>query len=63
MTRFNKEALLIDKANDKVLFTAFTNGLCSGEFFSSVYKNDPKMMTDMLYIVTKYMNSKNAMIA
>ena len=27
VTRFNKEALLIDEANDKVLVIAFTNGL------------------------------------
>ena len=27
ITRFNKEALSIDEANDKILVTAFTNGL------------------------------------
>ena len=27
ITRFNKEALSIDKANDKILVAAFTNGL------------------------------------
>ena len=27
ITRFNKEALLIDEANDKILVAAFTNGL------------------------------------
>lgn len=26
VTQFNREALLIDKADDKVLVTAFTNG-------------------------------------
>ena len=54
MTRFNKEALLIDEAND---------GLQSGEFLFSIYKNDPKMMADMLYKATKYMNAEDAMIA
>ena len=49
VTRFNKEALLIDEANNKVLVTAFTNGLRSGKFLFSVYKNDLKTMTDMLY--------------
>ena len=49
VTRFNKEALLIDEADDKVLVTAFTNGLRSGKFLFSVYKNDLKTMTDMLY--------------
>jgi len=63
MTRFNKEALLIDKANDKVLVIAFTNGLQFGEFLFSIYKNDVKTMTDMLYKAIKYMNAEDVMIA
>ena len=63
VTRFNKEALLIDEADDKVLVMAFTNGLQFGEFIFSIYKNDPKIMTDMLYKATKYMNVEDAMIA
>lgn len=47
MTWFNKEALLIDEANDKVLVTTVTNGLQSREFIFSIYKNDPKTMFDM----------------
>ena len=62
MTHFNKDALLIDKANGKVLVTAFTNGLQSGEFLFSIYKNDPKTMADMLYKARKYMNVEDAMI-
>ena len=54
---------MIDKADDKVLVTAFTNGLQSGEFRFSIYKNDPKKMVDMLYKATKYINAKDAMIA
>ena len=62
VTRFNKESLSIE-ADDKALVTAFTNGLQSGEFLFSIYKNDPKKMVDMLYKATKYMNAKDAMIA
>ena len=54
---------MIEEANDKVLVTAFTNGLQSREFLFSIYKNDSKMMADMLYKATKYMNAENAMIA
>ena len=54
MTRFNKEALLIDEADD---------GLQLGEFLFSIYKNDLKMMADMLYKATKYMNMEDTMIA
>lgn len=63
VTCFNKEALLIDEADDKVLVTVFTNGLQSREFLFSIYKNDPKTMADMLYKATKYMNVEDAMIA
>ena len=63
MTYFNKEALLIDEANYKVLITTFTNGLQSREFLFSIYKKDLKMMADMMYKATKYMNAEDAMIA
>ena len=63
VARFNKEAPLIEEANDKVLVTAFTNGLQSGEFLFSIYKNDLKIMDDMLYKATKYMNAEDVMIA
>ena len=63
VTRFNKEALLIDEADDKVLITAFTNGLQSGKFLFSIYKNDPKMRVNILYKAMKYMNAGDAIIA
>ena len=40
VTRFNKEALLINKADNKVLVTAFTNRIQLKEFLLSIYKND-----------------------
>lgn len=62
VTRFNREALLIGEANDNVLVMAFTNGLQYEEFLFSIYKNDPKTTTDMLYRATKYMNAEYAMV-
>ena len=49
ITRFNKEAFLIDEANDKILVAAFTSGLQKGKFLFSLYKNDLKTMSDVLY--------------
>ena len=49
ITCFNKEALSIDKTDDKILVAAFTNGLWKGKFLFSLYKNDPKTMTNVLY--------------
>ena len=62
ITRFNKEALSIDEANDKILVTAFTNGLQKGKFIFSLYKNDPKTISDVLYRATKYMNAENVLL-
>ena len=63
ITCFNKEALSIDKADDKILVAEFTNGLRKDKFLFSLYKNDPKTMSDVLYRATKYMNAKDALLA
>ena len=63
ITHFNKEVLSIDEAGDKILVAAFMNGLRKGRFLFSLYKNDPKTMSDVLYKATKYMNAKDALIA
>ena len=63
ITRFNKEALSVDEADDKILMAIFTNALRKGKFLFSLYKNDPKTMSDMLYKATKYMNMKAALLA
>ena len=62
ITRFNKEALSIDEADDKILVVVFTNGLRKGKFLFSLYKNDPKTMLDVLYRATKYMNVEDALL-
>ena len=63
ITRFNKEALLIDEADDKILMAALMNELQKGKFLFSLYKNDSKTMSDVLYRATKYMNAKDALLA
>ena len=63
ISRFNKEALLIDEADDKILVAAFTNGLRKGKFLYSLYKNNPKTMSEMLYRATKYMKAEDALLA
>ena len=63
ITRFNKEALSIDEVDDKILMATFTNGLLNGKFLFSLYKNDPKTMSDVLYRATKYMNAKDTLLA
>ncbi|XP_075665459.1 uncharacterized protein LOC142635134 [Castanea sativa] len=62
ITRFNKEAFSINEADDKILMAAFTNGLQKGKFLFSLYKNDPKSMSDMLHRATKYMNAEDVLL-
>ena len=62
ITRFNKKALSIDEADDKILVAAFTNGLRKGKFLFSFYKNNPKTMSDVPYRETKYMNAEDALL-
>ena len=60
---FASEALSIDEANDKILVTTFTNGLRKCKFLFSLYKNDLKTMSEVLYRATKYMNAEDALLA
>ena len=63
ISRFNKEALSIDEVDDKILVAAFINGLRKGKFLFSLYKNNPKTMSKVLYRATKYMNAEDALLA
>ena len=63
ISHFNKEALLIDEVDDKILVAAFTNGIRKGKFLFSLYKNDPKTMSEVLYRATKYINAEDALSA
>ena len=63
ISRFNKEALSIDEVDDKILVAAFTNELRKGKFLFSLYKNDLKTMSKVLYRATKYMNVEDTLLA
>ena len=63
ISHFNKEALSIDEVDNKILVVAFTNGLRKGKFLFSLYKNDPKTISELLYRATKYMNAEDALLA
>ncbi|XP_050264278.1 uncharacterized protein LOC126708533 [Quercus robur] len=63
ISRFNKEVLSIDEADDKILVASFTNGLKKGKFLFFLYKNDLKTMLEVFYKATKYMNTEDALLA
>uniref|UniRef100_A0A2N9EHL8 RNase H type-1 domain-containing protein n=1 Tax=Fagus sylvatica TaxID=28930 RepID=A0A2N9EHL8_FAGSY len=61
--RFNKEMLLVDGADDKVVLIAFISSLQPGDFLYSVYKDPPNSMTEMMYKAQRYMNGEEALQA
>ena len=63
ITRFNKEALSIDKTNNKILMATFINGLQKGKFLFSLHKNNLKTMLDVLYRAIMYMKAEDALLA
>ena len=63
LTRFNKETLLVDGADDKVVLTAFIFDLQSGDFLFSVYKDPLTFMSEMMYEAQQYMNGEEALQA
>ena len=63
IARFNKEALSIDEIEGKILVAAFMKGLRKGKFLFSLYKNNPKTMSNVLYRVTKYVNVEDVLLA
>ena len=63
VTRFTRETLEVDKADDKVQLTTFKVGLKSREYVVSLAKNPPKTMAEMLLKAQKYMNAKDALVA
>ena len=63
ITPFKKEVLSIDEVDDKILVAAFTNGLWKGKFLFSLYKNNPKTMSNVFYRATKHINAEDALLA
>ena len=62
ITRFNKEALSIDKTNNKILMATFINGLQKGKFLFSLHKNNLKTMLDVLCRAIMYMKAEDALL-
>ena len=63
ITRFNKEVLSIDEADNKILMATFINGLQKGKFLFSLHKNNLKTMLDVLCRAIMYMKAEDALLA
>ena len=60
---FIRKTLEVDKADEKVQLTTFKAGLRSRDLVSSLTKNPPKTMAEMLLKAQKYMNVEDALAA
>lgn len=49
ISRFNREALLVDKMEDKILLTAFYNRVSLDLFIHKLYDKEPQMMIELIH--------------
>ena len=63
ITRFNREALTIDKMDDKLLLAAFHYGVSSDLFIHKLYDQEPQTMAELIHSAQSFMNAEDAIIA
>ena len=63
LTKFNREVLLVNEADDKFILTAFMSDLQPENFLFSMYKDPLSTMDEMMYEAQKYMNGEDVMQA
>ena len=63
ITRFNREALIVDEVDDKLLLVAFYNGINSDLFIHKLYKKEPQTMAELVHSAQNFMNVEDAIIA
>ena len=60
---FNREALLVDEMDDKILLAAFYNGVTSDLFIHKLYDHDPQTMVELIHSTQSFMNAEDVIIA
>ena len=63
ISRFNKQALLVDEMDDKILLKAFYNGVTSDLFIHRLYDQKARKMAKLIHSIQSFMNVKDAIIA
>ena len=63
ITRFNREALIVDEVDDKLLLVAFYNGINSDLFIHKLYEKEPQTMAELVHSAQNFMNVEDAIIA
>ena len=63
ITRFNREALIVYKMDDKLLLAAFHNGINSDLFIHKLYEQEPQTMAELVHSAQNFMNEEDTIIA
>ena len=63
ITRFNREALTVDKVDDKLLLAAFHNGVNFDLFIHKIYEKEPQSMAELVHSAQNFMNVEDIIIA
>ena len=63
ITCFNREALIVDKMDNKLLLAAFHNGVNSDLFIHKLYKQEPQTMAELIHSAQNFMNAEDVIIA
>ena len=63
ITHFNREALSVDKVDDKFLLAAFHNGVNSDLFIHKFYEKETQSMAELVHSAQNFMNAEYAIIA
>jgi len=63
ITHFNREALMVDEMDDKLLLAAFHNGVSSYLFIHKLYDQEPQTMVELVHSAQNFMNAEDAIIA
>ena len=53
----------MDEVDDKLLLTAFHNGMNSDLFIHKLYEKDPQSMAELVHLAQNFINAKDAIIA
>ena len=62
INHFNREALLVDEMDDKLL-AAFYNGVSLDLFIHKLYDREPQTMVELIHLAQSFMNAEDAIIA
>ena len=63
ISRFNREALLVDEMDDKILLAVFYNWVNSDLFIHKLYNYEPQTMAELIHSAQSLMNAEDTIIA